>query len=97
MPKALRMRFVIIAVVAAVGMIYVTPTLFGEMPEWWGRLFPTQRIRLGLDLKGGIHLVLGVQVDKAVENATELGDENLPIFTANRDRVKEQLEKAEPG
>ena len=29
------------------------------------------KIRLGLDLKGGVHLVLGVQVDKAVENATE--------------------------
>jgi len=33
---------------------------------------------------------------KAVENATKTGDENLPVYTANRDRVKEQLEKAEP-
>ena len=33
---------------------------------------------------------------KAVENATKIGDENLPIFTANRDRVMEQLEMAEP-
>jgi predicted alpha/beta superfamily hydrolase len=33
---------------------------------------------------------------KAVENATKAGDERLPIFTANRDRVKEQLENAEP-
>ena len=32
---------------------------------------------------------------KAVEKATDLGDERLSIFTANRDRVKEQLEKAE--
>jgi hypothetical protein len=31
---------------------------------------------------------------KAVERATELGDENLPIFTANRDRVRGQIEKA---
>ena len=31
---------------------------------------------------------------KAVEKATDLGDERLSIFTANRDRVKEQLEKA---
>jgi predicted alpha/beta superfamily hydrolase len=31
---------------------------------------------------------------KAVENATELGDENLPIFATNRDRVKEQLDQA---
>lgn len=33
---------------------------------------------------------------KAVENATKIGDQNLPIFTANRDRVMEQLEMAEP-
>ena len=31
---------------------------------------------------------------EAVEKATELGDERLPIFTANRDRLKEQLEQA---
>jgi tetratricopeptide (TPR) repeat protein len=33
---------------------------------------------------------------KAVEQATDLGDERLSIFTANRDRVKGQLEKEEP-
>ncbi len=71
MPKALRVRFAIIVVVLLVGAVYLLPSLAGEMPSWWGRVFPTQRIRLGLDLKGGIHLVLGVQVDKAVENATE--------------------------
>jgi preprotein translocase subunit SecD len=71
MPKALRVRFAIIIAVLLVGFVYITPSLVGEMPGWWGRLFPTQRIRLGLDLKGGIHLVLGVQVDKAVENATD--------------------------
>jgi preprotein translocase subunit SecD len=57
--------------VLLVGAVYITPTLVGEVPGWWGRLFPVEKIRLGLDLKGGIHLVLGVQVDKAVENATE--------------------------
>jgi len=71
MPKALRVRFIIIMIVMAVGLIYITPTVVGEVPEWWGRIFPSQRIHLGLDLKGGIHLVLGVQVDKAVEYATE--------------------------
>jgi preprotein translocase subunit SecD len=71
MPKALRVRFAIIIAVLLVSFVYITPSLVGEMPGWWGRLFPTQRIRLGLDLKGGIHLVLEVQVDKAVENATD--------------------------
>ena len=30
-----------------------------------------QPINLGLDLQGGIHLVLGVDVDKAIENVVE--------------------------
>jgi tetratricopeptide (TPR) repeat protein len=30
---------------------------------------------------------------KAVENGSKTGDENLAIYTANRDRVKEQLEQ----
>ena len=53
------------------GAICLVPTLAGEMPAWWNKLVPVQKLRLGLDLKGGVHLVLGVQVDKAVENATE--------------------------
>ena len=35
-----------------------------------------------------------VSYSKAVKKATDLGDERLPIFTTNRDRVKEQLEQA---
>jgi predicted alpha/beta superfamily hydrolase len=31
---------------------------------------------------------------KAVENATKVGDDRLPIFTENRDRVKAQLDQA---
>lgn len=71
MPKALRMRFWLIVAALAAGVVCLVPTIAGEMPEWWGRLVPVQKLRLGLDLKGGVHLVLGVQVDKAVENATE--------------------------
>jgi preprotein translocase subunit SecD len=55
----------------AAGALCLVPTLAGEMPAWWNKLVPVQKLKLGLDLQGGIHLVLGVQVDKAVENATE--------------------------
>jgi len=33
----------------------------------WGKYFPGQRINLGLDLKGGIHIVLGVDVQRALD------------------------------
>jgi preprotein translocase subunit SecD len=71
MPKALRTRFIIVLAALVVGAVCLLPTIVGEMPAWWARVVPVNKLRLGLDLKGGIHLVLGVQVDKAVENATE--------------------------
>jgi preprotein translocase subunit SecD len=36
------------------------------------KVLPKNAIKLGLDLKGGIHLVLGVDVDKAIENQLNL-------------------------
>lgn len=71
MPKVLRTRLIIVTTTLVVGAICLLPTLVGEMPSWWSRVIPVNKLRLGLDLRGGIHLVLGVQVDKAVENATE--------------------------
>ena len=37
--------------------------------DWRGQ--PRQPINLGLDLQGGIHLVLGVDLEKAVENVLD--------------------------
>src|ERR1041384_3090612 len=58
-----------IAIVAAI--IYLVPTFVSPLPAWWTSFLPTDRINLGLDLQGGSHLVLGVKVDKAIENNIE--------------------------
>ncbi len=39
-------------------------------PAWWPQGF-TRPLNLGLDLKGGVHLVLDVDTDKAVERSVE--------------------------
>ncbi|HEY1234967.1 MAG TPA: protein translocase subunit SecD [Candidatus Binatia bacterium] len=58
-----------IAIVAAI--IYLVPTFVSSLPSWWASFLPADRINLGLDLQGGSHLVLGVKVDKAIENNIE--------------------------
>jgi preprotein translocase subunit SecD len=48
-------------------LVSLGPTLFGKnLPDWWTNTFDP--IHLGLDLQGGMHLVLGVDADKAVES-----------------------------
>jgi preprotein translocase subunit SecD len=63
MPRNLGLRLGVVAVVLALSIWYLYP--------------PKQRINLGLDLQGGIHLVLGVEADKHVSSQTERAAEDL--------------------
>src|SRR3989442_3034023 len=63
MPKHLRVRFALVAVVVAVSVWYLYP--------------PKRTINLGLDLQGGIHLMLGVEADKHVASQTDRAAEDL--------------------
>jgi preprotein translocase subunit SecD len=62
MPRRLWLRIALVAVVVAVSIWYLYP--------------PKKRINLGLDLQGGIHLVLGVEADKFVASQTERAAED---------------------
>jgi preprotein translocase subunit SecD len=57
-------RVWVIAVVFAVCIIWLIPTMTGWDPPWW----PAQKINLGLDLQGGMHVVLAVDVDRAIRD-----------------------------
>ena len=47
------------------------PTLLPDLPDVGKHYLPTETIHLGLDLQGGMHLVLEVETDKAVESTLE--------------------------
>jgi preprotein translocase subunit SecD len=53
---------------------YLIPSvgLMGSLPSLFPGFLPrAERMNLGLDLQGGMHLVLEVQAEKAVENSTD--------------------------
>lgn len=55
---------------AAVFFLPNTPA-FKYLPGWWKKHMPSKGIVLGLDLRGGLHLVFEVEGDKAVEIQTD--------------------------
>ena len=71
MSKKLQWRGLLILIVVAVALIYLTPSLSKTLPSWWPNILPEEQIHLGLDLKGGMHLVLEVQTQRAVESHLE--------------------------
>ena len=62
--KTVSWKVAVVGVALIVSIIYVLPSFF---PGWW----PYKQINLGLDLQGGMHLVLEVKTEKAVESTTE--------------------------
>lgn len=67
------------AVAALLSLLYLLPSLLGaeRLPPWWRYVRPflfapaPEPINLGLDLQGGMHLVLEVEAERAVESAVE--------------------------
>ena len=67
------------AVAALLSFVYIIPSIpgFAPLPGWWRYVRPLifapppEPISLGLDLQGGMHLVLEVDTDKAVEIVVE--------------------------
>ena len=62
-----KFRGILILVVLVVGLVFAIPSFLGkgELPQGW--IGPKSKLKLGLDLQGGIHLVLKVDSIKAVE------------------------------
>jgi SecD/SecF fusion protein len=57
--------------------ITIVPSFYKDAPDWWKKYMAPEGLRLGLDLQGGMHLVLKVDLDKAVENSLDLAAQDL--------------------
>jgi preprotein translocase subunit SecD len=70
MTQNLRWRIILIAAALAISVFLVYPSV-GPVPPFWAKYLPDNPVRLGLDLQGGLYLVLEVQSDLAVEAAVD--------------------------
>jgi preprotein translocase subunit SecD len=69
--RSLLYRVLLILGLTLVAFVYLLPTFVTDLPAFWKSLLPSQPVHLGLDLQGGTHLVLTVDINKAVENALD--------------------------
>jgi preprotein translocase subunit SecD len=72
-----RLSLIFVTVIFAVIFFLPNTPVFQYMPEWWKKNMPNRGIVLGLDLRGGLHLVFEVEGDKAVEIITDRYASNL--------------------
>lgn len=84
---------VVVVVMSGIFFIPSYPTFYQALPGWLKKVMPNKGITLGLDLQGGIHLVMEVDEDRAVEIAVDrsvvslqdgLVDKKIPVESVMR-------------
>jgi len=77
--KRFKWKLLLVMALVVLACIYLIPSVAGKLPAWWTAIgpMPREKIHLGLDLQGGVHLVLEVQTETAVENRMERMAEDL--------------------
>ncbi len=77
MPTGLRWKFILMAALIALSVVFVLPSFYKDTPDWFKKYIYSEGLKLGLDLQGGMHLILKVDVDQAVRNAADLAATDL--------------------
>lgn len=95
MGSGVRNRVILIIVCTVLAIVAFLPTaLRGKMPQWW----PVEPMKYGLDIKGGMYLVLGVQTQEAVKSQltsmagaikAEMRKENIGLLRARQSGDRE--------
>lgn len=92
MKRGIRGRLLLLAVTVVISVVFFLPSTpwYKDFPDWWKRYLPSKGITLGLDLQGGMHLVLEVEEEKAVENLIDRSAGNMKdLLTEKKFEVAE--------
>jgi preprotein translocase subunit SecD len=81
--SSLLYRTLLVAGLTIAAVLCILPTIWQPLPSWLGFL-KGNKVSLGLDLQGGTHLVMTVDIDQAVVNSLEV----------NADEMRRELRKA---
>ena len=72
-----RLRLALAGLLVVASLVLLIPSFYETMPSWLSSMDSLPKIQLGLDLQGGTHLLLEVQLDEAVSAALRRRGENL--------------------
>ncbi len=84
MNTSIKLKLALLSFFIVLAIVTIVPSFYAGTPAWWKQYMAPEGLRLGLDLQGGMHLVLKVNLEKAEENALELAANDLKDTLAEK-------------
>lgn len=77
--------------------VTIVPSFWRDAPGWWKTYLAPKGLQLGLDLQGGMHLVLRADLDKAAKNSLDLAAADLKEGLAEQNISAVQMDSPDPS
>lgn len=84
MSRTLIWKILLLVSIITFSGVTLLPSVYKDVPDWWRNYLAPEGLRLGLDLQGGMHLVLKVDLDKAIENSLDFAAQDLKDALADK-------------
>jgi len=84
MNSSLKLKIGLVIFLLFFSGLALTPSFYHDLPDWWKKYMAPAGLKLGLDLQGGMHIVLQVDLEKAAENSLDLAASDFKAALANK-------------
>lgn len=96
MNSVLKLKIGLVVFLLCFAGLALTPSIYHDLPAWWKKYLAPAGLKLGLDLQGGMHLVLQVDLDKAAENSLDLAASDFKSALAEKNINAVRMESNNP-
>jgi len=97
MNKTLKWKIALLIFMFVMAGVILTPSLYKGAPKWMSKYVAPEGLNLGLDLQGGMHLVLKVDLEKAIENTLDLAASDLKEVLGGKKITAVRTSSGDPG
>lgn len=97
MNTTLKLKLGLLAVTIIFSILAIVPSFYPGAPSWWKNYLAPEGLKLGLDLQGGVHMVLRVDLEKAAEKSLEMSAGQLKNSLAEKDITAVQIDSGDPN
>ncbi|MCL2789767.1 MAG: protein translocase subunit SecD [Desulfobulbus sp.] len=84
MNSTIKLKIALVIFLLIFSGLALTPSLYHGLPDWWKKYLAPAGLKLGLDLQGGMHIVLQVDLEKAAENSLDLAASDFKTAMAEK-------------
>lgn len=97
MNTTLKLKIALLVGLILFSVMAIVPSFYAGAPSWWKKYFAPEGLKLGLDLQGGVHLVLQVDPEKAAEKSLDISASQLKDALAEKNITAVQIDSGDPN